>query len=261
MSEDYDDIMELGDVIKAAFVQMTPEGPVAPQDPAMAGGGMPPVDPATGMPMEPAMMGGMPPMDPAMAAGGGMPMDPAMAAGGGMPMDPAMMGGMPPMDPAMMDPAMAGGDPAAAVGEEPPMDPAAEDEQIKQMISPIIKQVLSELGIEPKEKKVSPKERMDSLEAQVAGIAEKLGVPAAAAKIEEEEESGMGGAPAEAASPVIDAATNLPAANYAGPASMDPAFIGGVGTSAAPGLKQAACRVSWDEIADLAVKSASARRV
>lgn len=64
-------------------------------------------------PMDPAMMagGGMPPMDPAMmaAAGGGMPgvdpmtglppMDPSMMAGAGMPpMDPAAMaGGMPPM--------------------------------------------------------------------------------------------------------------------------------------------------------------------
>lgn len=43
-------------------------------DPAMAGGA--PVDPATGMPMDPAAMG-MPPMDPAM-------MDPAAA---GMPME------------------------------------------------------------------------------------------------------------------------------------------------------------------------------
>lgn len=44
-------------------------------DPAMAGGA-PPVDPATGMPMDPAAMG-MPPMDPAA-------MDPAAA---GMPME------------------------------------------------------------------------------------------------------------------------------------------------------------------------------
>ena len=39
----------------------------------------PPVDPNTGMPMGPAMMGGAPPMDPAMM-GGAPPMDPAMAA-------------------------------------------------------------------------------------------------------------------------------------------------------------------------------------
>jgi len=39
----------------------------------------PPVDPNTGMPMDPAMMGGAPPMDPAMM-GGAPPMDPAMAA-------------------------------------------------------------------------------------------------------------------------------------------------------------------------------------
>jgi hypothetical protein len=70
-------------------------------DPAMAGGGAPPMDPA---------MGGAPPMDPAMMGGGGAPpMDPAM-----MGMDPAMMG----MDPAMMgmDPAMMGGAPPAPEG-------------------------------------------------------------------------------------------------------------------------------------------------
>ena len=63
----------------------------------------PPVDPNTGMPMGPAMMGGAPPMDPAMM-------------GGAPPMGPAMMGGAPPMDPAMAA-ALAGQD-AGAPGED-----------------------------------------------------------------------------------------------------------------------------------------------
>jgi len=95
----------------AGASQMTAAIPGAPQDPAAAGA---PVDPNTGMPMDPAMMGGAPagmPMDPAaMGMPPGAPMDPAMA--GGAPIDPAA-GGMPPMDPAMMDPAMAGGMPPA----------------------------------------------------------------------------------------------------------------------------------------------------
>lgn len=70
---------------------------------AMQGGGQMSMDPA-------AMQGAMPPMDPSMGAGmaaaGGQPMvDPST----GMPMDPSMMGGAPggmPMYPSMM-----GGDP------------------------------------------------------------------------------------------------------------------------------------------------------
>jgi len=54
-------------------------------------GGVPPMDPNTGMPMDPSMMGGVPPMDPNT----------------GMPMDPSMMGGAPPqggaMPPEMID--------------------------------------------------------------------------------------------------------------------------------------------------------------
>ena len=82
--------------------------------------GQPPVDPATGMPIDPAMMeqmmggaggGGMPP---------GMPMDPSMM--GAPPMDPAM-GGMPPgMPPGMpMDPSMMGAPPP---GPEAPAEEA-----------------------------------------------------------------------------------------------------------------------------------------
>ena len=73
-----------------------------------------PVDPNTGQPMDPSMMGGQPPMDPAMA-GGQPPMDPAMM-GGQPPMDPAMAGGQPPIDPNTgqpMDPSMMGGAPPA----------------------------------------------------------------------------------------------------------------------------------------------------
>jgi hypothetical protein len=58
------------------------QGGGMPMDPAMAGGA--PIDPATGMPMDPAAMGGGVPMDPAAA---GMPVDPAT----GMPIDPAML--------------------------------------------------------------------------------------------------------------------------------------------------------------------------
>ena len=104
---------ELVEIRKSAFMAAPPmpqAGGAPPMDPAMAQQGMMPFG------MDPAMMGGMPPQDPAMMGGGapvdpatGMPMDPAMM--GGMPMDPAMMGGMP-MDPAMM-------------GGMPPQDPAA----------------------------------------------------------------------------------------------------------------------------------------
>jgi len=98
---------------KNAFV---PGGP-PPMDPAMGGGGMPPMGG-----MDPAAMG----MDPAMG-GGGMPpmggMDPAA-----MGMDPAMLG-MPPMGPPPADPAAGGAppaDPAAAGGpKKPKLDPSA----------------------------------------------------------------------------------------------------------------------------------------
>lgn len=71
---------------KQAFV------PAPPPDGGAGAGGAAPVDPSTGMPMDPSMMaGGMPPgMDPSMMAAGGMPpgVDPS-----------AMAGGMPPADP------------------------------------------------------------------------------------------------------------------------------------------------------------------
>ena len=66
------------------------------------GGGMPPVDPNTGMPMDPSMMGGAP---------GGMPPGGDPSQGGGMPPggDPSQGGGMPPAP----DPSMGGGMPPA----------------------------------------------------------------------------------------------------------------------------------------------------
>lgn len=79
---------------KQAFVPAPPPG-----DPAAAAGGMPPggdpaaagvpVDPTTGMPMDPSMMGGGMPMDPAMMAGGMPPGgDPLAGGGGGGDIDP-----------------------------------------------------------------------------------------------------------------------------------------------------------------------------
>ena len=88
---------ELNTIRKEAFMAAPPMpggggGGMPPgMDPAMMQGGMPPG-------MDPSMMqGGMPPgMDPSMMQGGmppgGMPVDPNT----GMPMDPSMMGGPPP---------------------------------------------------------------------------------------------------------------------------------------------------------------------
>ena len=63
---------KVNEFYKSAFTQGGPPPPPVtqqpPMDPAMAQGGMPPMDPA--------QQGGMPPMDPAMAQGGMPPMDP-----------------------------------------------------------------------------------------------------------------------------------------------------------------------------------------
>ena len=111
---------------KKAFVPGEEVGQMPP-------GGAPPIDPATGMPMDPAMMGGMPP---------GMP-----------PMDPAMMGGQPPMDPAMMDPSMGG---------MPPMPPEMAGMPMPMESAPPAVEEAPAEGQEP----VSP-ERMEQLEDQV----------------------------------------------------------------------------------------------
>jgi hypothetical protein len=267
---DYEDMQELAAaILKQAFVPMTPDGPVPQQPPP---GAMPPgMDPAMmagGMPagMDPAMMaGGMPPMDPAMMdpamTGGVPPMDPAM-------MDPAMAGGMPPMDPAMMgaapaDPAASGGMPSEAGGAE--QDPAAADAEIKNMLKPIIQEILAELGIEGKEKKKSPQERMAALEETVAGIANKLGVPPPApapeegAKKEAEAETGFG----MPSSSLMDPTSGLPSPNYSGPMSVDPAFAGAIGDTNMPGIKTAgASRRTWaEDVAALAIGARNARRV
>lgn len=143
--------LEAEELNKAAFVPM---GPNAPQ-------------PAP------------PPMDPAMAAGGGMPMDPAMM-GGGAPMDPAMMGGGAPMDPAMMG----GGapmDPAAMAAEE-----QAGGEQVYDMITQAVRQVMQEMGITGEgggEKKEEPKKKegtsnkIEKLETMMGSIMTTLGLP------------------------------------------------------------------------------------
>lgn len=70
---------------KQAFV------PAPPPDGGAGAGGAAPVDPSTGMPVDPSMMaGGMPSgMDPSMMAAGGMPpADPLAGAGGGGDIDP-----------------------------------------------------------------------------------------------------------------------------------------------------------------------------
>ena len=93
--------------------------------PPMPGGGMPPG-------MDPSMMqGGMPPQGMPVDPNTGMPMDPSMMQGGGMPpqgmppgMDPSMMqGGMPPqgMPPQGMPPGM---DPSMMQGGAPQQPPA-----------------------------------------------------------------------------------------------------------------------------------------
>lgn len=101
----------LNTILKQAFMAAPPMPAPQGMPPPGMGGGMP-IDPNTGMPMDPAMMQGMPP--PGM--GGGMPVDPNT----GMPMDPAMMQGM--MQ-GMPPPGMGGGipiDPNTGM----PMDPA-----------------------------------------------------------------------------------------------------------------------------------------
>lgn len=67
---------------KEGFTPVGPQGPAPAEDPAMAGmggGGGAPVDPNTGMPMDPQMGMGGAPMDP-MAMMGGAPMDPEAMA-------------------------------------------------------------------------------------------------------------------------------------------------------------------------------------
>jgi hypothetical protein len=177
---------------KVAFNPMTEEAQMAA---AQQGAAPPPagapVDPATGMPMDPAMMGGAP-MDPAMM-GGAPPMDPAMA--GGMPMDPAMMGGAPPMDPAMMDPAMM--DPAmmdpAMMGGAPPMeDPAAAGgtpvtltlEDLQQ----VVKEMTGEGGeeAEGKSKRATNRQIMDELalvKEQMTALAAGMGIQLPAGEV------------------------------------------------------------------------------
>jgi len=115
-------IMESLQHIKQAFQPMAPPGP--------------PVDPATGQPMQdPAMMGGAPPVDPAT----GMPMGGDPAAGGMPPVDPAT--GMP-MDPNMMDPAMMGGAPPPEAA--PPG--GGEMEQVVMEMTDIISQLSDKAG-------------------------------------------------------------------------------------------------------------------
>ncbi len=89
-----------------------------PVDPAMAGAPMPPVDPATGAPADPAMM-----MDPAMAAA---PVDPAM-------MDPAAMGAPMPEEAPMPE------------GEDPVVKLLADIEGIKADLAQI-KDVVGQLA-------------------------------------------------------------------------------------------------------------------
>jgi len=131
---------------KSAFVPMTPDGPVPPdagQPPGAQGmpPGMPPqamgapVDPATGMPMDPSMMGGMP-QDPLAVAAAGDP------NAGGMPLPPA----------------------AGA-----PQPVAAPPPEIKQIIADIVRQTMQEMGASgtgEKKKKLKP----EDLEPRIAAI-------------------------------------------------------------------------------------------
>lgn len=151
-------------LIKRAFMPLTDQAMAA--QPASPQGGMPPVDPATGMPMDPSMMppaGGMP-MGPSMmpTPGGMPPVDPAT----GMPMDPSMMpppGGMPPVDPATgmpMDPAMMSPAGAAQQTGDPVldtlismgvmlMDPSTGQPIPPEMLSQLVQEIGAQGGMTP----------------------------------------------------------------------------------------------------------------
>lgn len=123
------EVTELKNFRKSAFLAAPPmpQGGVPPMDPAaMQQGGAPPMDPAMmqqggAPPMDPAMMQQAPPqVDPAT----GMPIDPAT----GMPMDPAaMQGGVTNVDPATGMPLGAPAAPPAAPAA-PAIDPALIDQ-------------------------------------------------------------------------------------------------------------------------------------
>lgn len=151
----------------------------AAMDPAMAGM----VDPATGQPMDPAMMqgGGAPPMDPAAM----MAIDPAMAAGAA-PMDPSMMG----MDPAAMQQqqqaAMA---PDGLPSEGVPAEGGGGGDN--QNIKETIKEVLQETGV-IKEEKPKPEEQYAYLTSLMESIAGHLNIPLPEKPIAGEEGGGAG---------------------------------------------------------------------
>ena len=136
-----------------------------------------------------------PPADPAAAAGGA-PADPAAAAGA-PPADPAAAGAPPGVDPSTGQPM-----PAATLE-----DVMAGMEQLAQMISQLpqaIAQLMAQQAPQGEQKKKSPAERMDAIEAQLAQL---TGQPPA------------GGAPAPGGAPADPAAGGGASAPAAPPAA------------------------------------------
>jgi hypothetical protein len=115
--------------------------------------------------------------DPAMAGGGTPPMDPAMAGGGAPPMDPAMAGGGDPMTAMMpmiqmaVQQAMAsqgGGMQGAGPGLKPKIDVNVEIMQIKKMLAKIV----DALGIHiPAQDMVATPEDLNQIAQGGAGYA------------------------------------------------------------------------------------------
>lgn len=131
-----------------------------------------------------------PPADP--AAAGGAPPDPAAAAAGAPPADPAAGGGAPPPG---VDPATGQSMPAATLE-----DVMAGLEQLAQMISQIPQMVAAAAPAGGEQKKKSPAERMEAIEAtlaQLTGQPPAGGAPAGAPPAD----PAAGGAPAPAAPP------------------------------------------------------------